>query len=189
MANTLSNAITKNYRGKFGNQFVFRNRNGQSIMAALSSVPQGPPTESQAQVRRNFANAARYAKQILLDPDMLTAYMAKANVNGQTPYIIAMTDYLRHPWIDEIDLATFNGNAGDKIRVMAGDDFRVTEVTVKIFAPGGSELESGPCVLDTMGIWWEYTVAGEITIEPGLEIRAIARDIPGHTGDSSYFFE
>ena len=189
MARTNSNAITKNYRGKFGNQFVFRNRNGQSIMAALPATPPGPPTESQAQVRRNFTNAARYAKQILEDPDMLTAYMAKASVNGQTPYIIAMTDYLRHPWIEEINVESFNGNAGDKIRVMAGDDFRVTGVTVKIYAPGGSELESGPCVLDTLGIWWEYPVAGEITIEPGLEILAIAYDVPGHTGDSSYFYE
>jgi len=189
MARTNSNALTKNYRGKFGNQFVFRNRNGQSIMAALPATPPGPPTESQAQVRRNFANASRYAKQILLDPDMLLAYMAKANVNGQSPYIIAMTDYLRHPWIDEINIDAFEGNVGDVIKVMAGDDFQVTEVTVKIFAPGGSELESGPCVLDAMGIWWEYTVTAEITIEPSLEIRARARDYPNHTGEDSYIFE
>jgi len=168
---------------------VFRNRNGQSIMAALPATPPGPPTASQAQVRRNFSNASRYAKQILLDPDMLTAYMAKANVNGQSPYIIAMTDYLRHPWIEEINPEGFEGNEGDVIKVMAGDDFRVTEVTVKIYAPGGSELESGPCVLDTLGIWWEYTVSQEITIEPTLEIRAIARDVPGHSGESSYFYE
>ena len=189
MASTKSNAITKNYRGKFGNQFVFRNRNGQSIMAALPATAPGPPTESQAQVRRNFTNASRYAKQILLDPDMLTAYMAKANVNGQSAYVVAMTDYLRHPWIDEINIDAFEGITGDVIKVMAGDDFKVTEVMVKIFAPGGSELESGLCVLDEMGIWWEYTTTAEITIESGLEIRAIARDLPGHTGDSSYYYE
>ncbi|TRZ53677.1 hypothetical protein D4S03_01385 [bacterium] len=189
MANTKSNALTKNYRGKFGNQFVFRNRNGKSIMAALPVRTADSVTEAQQTARKNFANAARYAKQILLDPDMLAAYMAKANTNGQSPYIIALTDYLRHPWIDEINLEAFNGNAGDVIRVMAGDDFKVAEVTVKILDPLGVEIESGTCALDTLGIWWEYTTTQAVTIEPGLEILAKARDIPGHSGESSYIEE
>ncbi|MBL6950599.1 MAG: hypothetical protein ISR57_08155 [Bacteroidales bacterium] len=146
MAHTKSNALTKNYSGKFGNQFVFRIRNGKSIMAALPVRISDSATEAQQAVRRRFANASHYAKQILLDPVMLSAYTEKA-VDGKSPYLVAMTDYLRNPWIDEIDIDGYNGNAGEIIRVQAGDDFKVTEVSVKIIAtacdiPGNKTEES-----------------------------------------------
>lgn len=191
MANTNLNALTKKYSGKFGDHFIFRNVKGKSVLAALPDRKNTPVSEAQLAVRRRFASAARYAKQILLNPDMLAAYTAKADANGNehSPHILAMTDYLRHPWINEFDMEGFTGNEGDVIKIMAGDDFKVTEVTVKIFDPLGSEIESGVCQPDADGVWWEYTTIQAITPEPGLEIRAKARDIPGHTGESSYIFE
>ena len=189
MANTHLNALTKKYSGKFGDQFVFRNVNGRSILAALPDRKNTPASEAQLLVRRKFANAARYAKQILLNPDMLIAYMAKANSNGQSAHIVAMTDYLRPPWIEEIDLSGYNGNAGEVIRVMAGDDFKVVEVSVRIIDAATTEAEFGLCQLDSQGIWWEYTTTQEVALDPGVEIVAIARDIPGHTGESSFLYE
>lgn len=137
------------------------------------------------------STAARYAKQVLLNPDMLAAYTAKAEANGNvhSPRILAMTDFLTPPWITEINLVDFNGNEGDIIRVVAGDDFMVTEVTLKILAPGGSELEAGACEFNATDGVWQYTVTTSISIEPGLEIRARARDYPNHTGEDSYTYE
>ncbi len=189
MANTHLNALTKKYSGKFGDHFIFRNRNGKSILASLPDRKNTPVSEAQLAVRRKFASAARYAKQILLDPDMLIAYMEKANINGQSAHIVAMTDYLRNPWIVEIDIKDYNGNAGEIIRVIAGDDFKVVEVSMKIIDAAGTEAEAGPCQLDSHGVWWEYTTTQEVVLDPGVEIVAKAIDIPGHTGESSYLFE
>ncbi|MFH1081438.1 MAG: hypothetical protein V1766_14480, partial [Pseudomonadota bacterium] len=182
MSNTTSNAITKNYSGKFGNQFVFRNRNGKSILAALPVRTGDSPTEAQQNVRRKFTNASHYAKQILLDPEMLAAYSAKAN-DGQSPYLVAMSDYLRSPSVDEIDVEKYAGNPGDLVRVQASDDFKVTEVSLRIIDANGDVIEAGPCQLDTLGIWWEYTATVTVASLPGVEIIATARDIPGHTGE------
>jgi len=188
MSHTKNNALTKNYRGKFGNQFVLRNRNGKSIMAAMPMRKNDSMTPAQAEARRRFANASQYAKNILLDPDMQVAYAAKAT-GGMSAYNVAMTDYLKAPWVEEIDVTAYTGNSGEKIRVQAFDDFMVTEVTVKIIAPDETIVESGPCELDTLGIWWEYTATQSIADLTGHEIIATARDLPGHTGTASYLYE
>ena len=184
MANTKSNAITKNYRGKFGNQFVFRNRFGKSIMAALPVRTNDATTVAQQAVRKKFANAAKYAKQVLLDPEMLAAYTAKA-VDGKSPHIVAMTDYLRNPSIEQIDVDGYEGNPGDIIRVEAFDDFKVAEVGVMILDSNEDVIEAGACQLDTLGIWWEYTATETVASLPGTEIVASARDIPGNKASSS----
>ncbi len=191
MSKTNLNALTHKYSGKFGNHFIFRNVKGKSVMAALPDRKNVTASEAQQAVRRRFASAARYAKKILLDPDMLAAYTAKAEANGNehSPRILAMTDYLRPPWIDEIDISGYYGNAGEIIRVIAGDDFNVAEVTVKIIDSAGTEAEAGICQFDSQEVWWEYTTTQEVVLEPGVEIVATARDIPGHTGASSHIYE
>ena len=189
MSKTNLNALTHKYSGKFGNHFIFRNVKGKSVMAALPDRKNTQVSEAQLAVRRKFASAARYAKKILLDPDMLIAYMEKANINGQSPHLVAMTDYLRDPWIEEIDIKDYNGNSGEIIRVMAGDDFKVVEVSIKVIDAAGVEAESGPCQLDSHDVWWEYTTSQEVVLDPGVEIVATAIDIPGHTGESSYLYE
>ncbi len=93
MSITKSNAITKNYRGKFGDQVVFRNRFGHSVMAIPPKRSKTGPTENQVAARRRFLLASRYAKNILQDPDMLAAYTAKLR-DGLSPYILALTDWL-----------------------------------------------------------------------------------------------
>ncbi len=153
-------------------------------MVALPARTNDSATEAQIEVRRKFADAAQYAKQILLDPDMLAAYTEKAG-NGKSPYIVAMTDYLRNPWINQIDIEGYNGNSGEIIRVKAGDDFKVTGVSVKIIDATGVEAEVGPCQLDTLGIWWEYTTSQEVILDPGVEIIATAYDTPGNRTEAS----
>ncbi|MBC8315894.1 MAG: hypothetical protein ISR57_01505 [Bacteroidales bacterium] len=181
MVHTNSNALTKNYRGKFGNQFSFRNRNGKSILALLPKRKRkrDKGTVAQQQNRRKFANASQYAKHVLLEPGMLAAYSARAK-NGLTPYNVALTDYLRSPWIEVIDAEKYAGNPGDLIRVQAFDDFNVTEVIVRINDASGNQIESGPCQVISHGIWWEYTTTEAIASLPGVKIIAIARDNPGN---------
>jgi hypothetical protein len=139
------------------------------------------PTENQEKMRLNFSFAPRYAKNALQNPDMLAAYLAKAR-QGLTPYIVAVTDYLRPPFIDQIDTTDYAGRPGDIISIAAGDDFEVASVVVKILSPAGVLIEQGACVEDLSADCWIYTTTVAVTDIEGLVISASAKDIPGHYG-------
>ncbi len=184
MSITKSNAITKNYRGKFGDQVVFRNRFGHSVMAIPPKRPKTAPTENQVAARRKFLLASRYAKNILQDPDMLAAYMARSH-DGLSPYILAVTDWLNPPFVDQVDASGYHGNPGDRIGVVAGDDFELTAVTLKIVDADGALLEEGPCVFNLITGNHDFTATVEVSTLAGATIIAKATDTPGHTAELS----
>ena len=130
MSNSRENVITRKNHGKFGDQVVFRTRNGKSILADVPKLTGKKPAISQVQTRDKFKLATIWAKKILGDAGMLEAYAARA-ANGKTPYVVALTDYLKPPRISEIIVTGYNGHAGDVIKVAAFDDFMVKEVRVK----------------------------------------------------------
>jgi len=181
MSITKNNVITKNYSGKFGEQVVFRNRYGKSIMAAPPKRSSTEPTEGQLNARKKFLLASRYAKNILQDPDKLAAYTAKA-YDGRSPYVVALTDYLKPPFVNQIITIGYTGNPGDKISVEAGDDFALTQVMVKIIDPSGTDLiEQGVCTFIQATGLYEYTATAAAGALPGVTVTAIATDTPGHT--------
>ncbi len=184
MSNSRENVITRRLHGKFGDQVVFRTRNGKSITADIPKLTGKKPVQSQVQTRDRFRLASIWAKGILAIPEMLEAYTAKAT-NGKTPYQVAMTDYLRPPRISEISATDYHGHAGDIIRVAAFDDFMVTEVRVKIRNSSGTLLEEGTCQPDPMGMFWIYTATTDLSGTAGLAITAIASDNPGHTAEDT----
>lgn len=181
MSNTTENVLTKTYRGKFGKQLVFRNRDEMSIMAKPPKKSLKPAADTQITQRRKFKMASRWAKQALLDPITLAAYMAMAS-GMRTPYVMAVTNYLRPPEVREINASGYSGEAGCKIRVVAFDDFDVTGVTVKITDATGTLIEQGSCQEDLSSDCWVYTATVAVTSLSGVVIRAEAKDIPCHTG-------
>ncbi|MCX6266766.1 MAG: hypothetical protein NTW16_05330 [Bacteroidetes bacterium] len=184
MSNTKFNALTRNYRGKFGDQFVLRNRRGKSIMAMLPKKSSAAPTDKQMAIRQRFRLASRYAKNALLNPDMLALYAAKS-VDGMYPYLLAMTDYLKPPYVSEINASDYAGEPGNKIHVAADDDFAVTDVTVTIMDSAGNLIEKGSCVIDLVTGYYDYQATEAVADISGLQIIARAFDYPGHTGELS----
>ena len=184
MSITNSNAITKNYRGMFGKQVVFRNRFGQSIMAIPPKKPSTGPTENQVNARRRFLLASRYAKNILQDPDMLAAYAARSH-DGFSPYILAMTDFLKPPFVAQIDATHYHGNTGEKIVITAGDDFAVTGLNVTLADAEGIIIEQGAGVLNQVTGNYDYTITQSVSETTGMTITATVTDTPGHTAELS----
>lgn len=181
MSNTKDNVLTKTYRGKFGDQMIYRNRDGMSIMAKPPKRSMKPPAESQLIVRRKFKLATRWAKQALQDPNTLAEYKARAS-GMKTPYILAVTNYLRPPQVYEIISSGYTGESGSRINVVVTDDFRVTGVRVKITDAAGILIEQGSCLENLPEDCWVYTATMVVTDLTGLVITAEAYDIPGHTG-------
>jgi hypothetical protein len=174
--------MIKNYSGIFGNQVILRNRRNRSVMTIPRKRNPKEPTESQRRVRERFTLAARYAVNVLQDPDMLAAYTLKARF-GMAPYVVAMTDYLRPPVVTGISTADYDGNPGSRIHVEAYDDFAVTGVSVSIRDASGAAIEKGECVQDPLSGSYDYTATVAIGDLAGVKITAQARDYPGHVGE------
>ena len=184
MSNSRENVITRRLRGKFGDQVVFRTRNGKSFTANIPGKFKGTPGSAQVAARDRFRLASLWARAILANPEMAALYAARAT-NGRTPYVTALTDFLRPPRIAEIDCSGYHGHAGDEIRVSAFDDFRVKEVRVAILAADGTVLEEGTCVPDEFGMLWLYKATTDVLTLDGVTAHAIATDHPGHQGAGS----
>ena len=170
--------------GKFGDQVVFRTRNGKSIPANIPVASGKAPAESQVRIRDNFKLAAIWAKRILEDPGMRAAYEAKAT-NGRTPYVVALTDFLKPPRIVSVDTAGYEGHPGNEIIITAFDGFMVKEVQVKIEDAAGELIEKGKCEPDPVGMFWLYRTVKEISGLAGVTITVIAIDNPGHATEET----
>ena len=184
MSKTRENSLVKNFQGKFGDQFVYKTVDGVTILAKLPKRSLNPPTESQADVRENFSMAADWAKNALLDPDTLAAYSARAE-GMRTPYILAVTNYLKPPKVKSIDASDYTGAAGSLIRVKAWDSFEVKSVSVKITDATGALIEEGACQLHPDDRIWVYTATEEVTNRTGVVVTAVVKNRPNHTGSLS----
>jgi hypothetical protein len=181
MSSTTENYLTKNYRGKFGNQMVYRNRGGVSILAKPPKKSTKEPSAAQAEIRRKFKLASRWAKLALQDPEKLALYASKAT-GMLTPYVVAMSDFLKPPVVHLIDASGYKGVAGNQILVIASDYTRVTGITLKITDNNDNVIEEGACMEASNLDHWVYNVTQDVPGLTGLVISVIATDIPGHAG-------
>ncbi|MBE0647567.1 MAG: hypothetical protein IH596_07280 [Bacteroidales bacterium] len=86
------NALVKGFSGKFGDQFSFRQRNGETIIAALPSVP--PKATPERVKRRNlFKEAVAFARRVKEDPSLIREYGIKVR-KKQSIYHAAISAYM-----------------------------------------------------------------------------------------------
>src|SRR6476661_8292798 len=94
-------------------QFVFSQRHGKTFVGHSPETSEDV-SEAQKQVRSTFKMAATYAKGILSDPAIKTAYQQKAKP-GQSAYNVALADFFRAPQIGDLDISGYNGQAGSTV--------------------------------------------------------------------------
>jgi hypothetical protein len=181
MAKLTLNSALHDIRGKIDN-WVYR-RLGDRQVISRPPVQSGPPTAGQLAVRDRFRLAAVYARSVLADPVLRPRYESAARARGSSAFVAAMTDYLRPPAIESIDVSGYHGVAGDPIRVVATDDFSVESVSVVLRNAAGDILEQGPAAL--AGGAWAYPSTGPVALGETVTIEASARDLPGNQGAKS----
>jgi hypothetical protein len=184
MSKITENDLLKNYSGIFGNQVLLKNRRGKSVMTIPPVKVKGEPTEKQSSWRQRFRLGSRFAKLAMQDPELRALYEARSR-NGLSPYVLAMTDYLCSPEVNQIDRAGYRGNPGDMIVVTADDNFGVTKVTVTITDPSGAPIEEGECTENLLTGRYEYTATVAVPERAGVTILARAFDRPGNCGELS----
>ncbi len=136
MAYVKKNIVTEGLSGKLGNNIVFRNVGGKTIVTVKPDTSKRTDSEAQKQHKRRFRAGTINAKKASQDPIIREGYAAKVKP-GQSPYNIALADYFNAPEINEVDLSFFRGTKGSPVLVQVTDDYLVTEVKVAIYDPQG----------------------------------------------------
>jgi len=183
MAHVQKNRIPAAFTGTLGNEIVFREWDGKTIVARTPKKRKGDPTQPQTQIQEKFLLASRYAKAVLSGQvtGMKDAYAGVLRPR-QNIYSRALEDFMSPPIVKSIDKLNYKGVVGDKITIRAFDDFRITGVLVQITAANGTLLEQGNAQVQSNGLDYTYTATLANSVLPGSKIKAIATDVPGNEG-------
>ena len=186
MAHSNNSVITGKFKGSLGKEIVFRDWDGKTVVAKAPKRRQTDPSAKQAETQDKFLIASRYARSVVKreDKTLATAYAAVLRPR-QNVYSRALEDYMSAPVVKSIGTRKYKGAAGDKIAVLAVDDFRVASLQVEIYAADGTLLEQGNAVQETDGLNWTYTTTQANSALAGSKITAIATDVPGNEGTLS----
>jgi hypothetical protein len=160
MSYSTENIITAMTHGKLADQVVLRQRFGKTIIAKKPKKSTKEPTPAQVAHRRRFTGAVNYAHAVMNDPALKALYEPRAT-NGRSVFTVAIADYIRLPWVDQINATGYNGHTGDQVRIIPADNVKVTDVTVMINDAAGAVLESGVAVADVNGTEWVYTATSD----------------------------
>ena len=87
---------------------------------------------------------------------------------------------LQLPVVDQIDLSTYTGKAGESIRITASDDFAVAGVAVTIHDTAGAVLEQGAATPAGEGATWNYVATTDLPPGQQVSIEVTATNRPGH---------
>ena len=178
MSKINNNPLLKGASGMLGDVVVYRQVRGNVIMANKPKKS-NIITENQKPVRDKFKKAVNYAKRQMLDATSKADYAKKISAKLASAYMVALTDFLVSPTVDQLDLSGYDGGIGDKILVQASDDFKVESVFVSILSASNAVLESGPAIQNANGEW-EYTATVANANVATAKYQIQAKDKPGN---------
>jgi hypothetical protein len=162
MARSKNNILTKGLSGMVGKQIVFRSWNGKTF---ISVTPKKPKKQSiiQKENRTKFKRATIYAKRMMKDPVKKAEYKEIAEkLQLPNAYTAAITDYMRNPEIEALDLAGYSGKADEEIKVtVSKKGFDIQEVEVIVVNENGEVIEEGKAVKGS-GTEWLYKTTKNI---------------------------
>ena len=179
MAKQFDNIIMRGASGSLGDQLIFRNSNGRTIISAKKQS-NGDRVYSEAQLAQQqaFRAAIIYAQSAKGEE----IYRIKANGGPESPFNVAVADWFKAPEVLGIDLSGWNGGAGGLLRVQARDDVQVKRVIVRFSNTAGGLLEEGQAV-HVGDNWWEYTTRSNLL--GAVTVTATAVDLPGNMTELS----
>ncbi|TCN72288.1 hypothetical protein [Acetobacteroides hydrogenigenes] len=179
MAEVKNNIITQGVSGMLGDQIVFRQIKGKTIISVKPKQPE-KYSDKQLEAKRKFQSAVIYGKSATADPVKKAEYEAGKDDKFSSAYQVAVADFLNAPDIEDVNLKGYKGNVGDVITIRVTDDFKVAEVKVSIHNPDGSLVEEGNAVQLLGGVDWSYKATAKNDSLAGDKITITAYDMPGN---------
>jgi hypothetical protein len=174
------------FEGTVGD-LVFYREGDETLVRKRQPDPQ-PQSLSEAQLAQvaRFAGASRWARTVLLDPDVKAAYQ-RACHGHLTPHNVALRDSMHAPAVTFIAMDAYKGKSGDVIRVSATDDFKVIRVSLLIRTVAGETLEEGQADWNALEQEWVYTTRSPVPTGTMILVVATAFDLPGNSGSLRAF--
>jgi hypothetical protein len=158
---------------------VFKQRNGKLYASVKSTGSTKEPSAAQAAHRERFRKAVRYGKSVMSNDTVRPLYELVAAERNIPVFTVCITDYMKAPSIDEIDVRAYNGRSGDPINIVASDDFGVVRVDVRLTdEASGTIIESGQAVETSLGEW-TYIATESIDAGSTVQFQVTASDRPG----------
>jgi hypothetical protein len=185
MAISYDNTITKNYHGMMGG-IVFRCIGDKSIMSKRPDCSKVVRSEAQKANMKRFAAATIYGKKVLNDPRLREKYRKKKKMY-QSIWNAAISDFLKKPKVQAIDLKGYKGQPGNTIGISAWDRFKMESVNVTILNDMGQVIESGPAVEKPLseGMEWNYIATVMNFSYMGSRVVVRVSDLPGNVVQES----
>lgn len=175
----INNDLVKGASGRIGDQLVYRQRGGKTIIAKRPRPKTKPDTADQIATRELFYDAVLYGKTVIANEATKAIYQAKTRGN-QTAFNLAVSDFCKAPEIKLCDSSAYTGLAAQVIRIRAADDFKVELVQLEIKDSNNATIEEGAAVLGANGVDWLYTTTAVNPLLPGTKLIVSAVDIPGN---------
>jgi hypothetical protein len=96
MAQVAMNDITTGFRGKFGEDYIFRVMRGKTFVSRRACKPdKSRETFAQRSTRDTFRHASAWAKEVLLIPGQKEIYLEQARLlNLPNAYTAALKEYM-----------------------------------------------------------------------------------------------
>ena len=167
------------FSGTIG-KLVYRKVRGKTIVAVKPDADR-PLSQAEVAHRQDFAQAATWAKAALQDEELRPFYEALGKQRNIPARAAAVSDYLKRPTLEGLDLAEYAGQAGDHIYFMASDNGGLVEATVAIGDGNGTVYESGAAVeIDADTGYWMYDAQSAIPAGTTVTVNVKVSDRPGN---------
>jgi hypothetical protein len=176
MATIEPNKALGRIRGKVDG-WIYRELHGQLVVHAERTPQRVKSTAAQKGARTRFGAAQAYAAEVLSHPLRREAYLRIARSRKCPVNALLVSNFLRPPSIDIIELAGYAGKRGGMIEVLASDGVEVTDVTVRIQAANGATVESGAAEKQH-GVW-SYQSTADVPPGAGWQVEVTARNPAG----------
>lgn len=173
------NASFVEFHGSVGD-IVYRQHNEKVYASVKPKTRKAEPTAAQTAHRERFSKAAAFGRRALSNPTMREYYEQVAESRDLPIVSVAIADFFNAPVVKQIDLSSYNGQAGDPILIEAADDLGVVSVHVSIIDGQDNSVESGSAVETPDG--WVYTATATLPQGTNAYIKVVAADRPGGTG-------
>ena len=176
-----NNPAVQGASGMLGNNFVYRQVHGRTIMANRPKKREKLSEKQLAQTDR-FSNAAYYATKQTEKPQYKTLYQRGIDLKKGilSAYAVALRDFLNAPKIEQLDVKDYTGEPGQFIRVRATDDFMVSSVSITITNAENQVIEKGEAIArGKKGLWRMMTMVRNTQVK-GTVITVVAKDLPGN---------
>jgi hypothetical protein len=183
MAEVEYNPAVKGFRGKI-KELLFKRVWGKETVSASPDFSDRVLTEKQKAQNERVKAANRYGKA--LGPEDRAFYEARAKLENKPLYAVIVRDWFHRPCVEEIEVSSYSGQAGQTIRIRATDDTEVKTVEVGVRDKTGQLLESGQAKrIHADKTLWEYTTTADLESTEGLTLEVTASDRPGNRDQRS----